>query len=210
MTLIEAVVVIAVIIILAGLLLPALAKANKSERFNCISRMKQISLGLRMWANDNPDHFFPWQVYGEFPNRKMHRTQDFIGSASPLPHFLVASNEIGNPKTLACPKDIERLKVTRWEELTRDNISYFLNLDAQTTKPATILLGDRNLLVNGSAVKPGLALVTTNSTLGWTTNLHYLCGNIGLADGSVQWTKNTNINQLLQASGVATNLLVIP
>ena len=53
-TLIELLVVIAIIAILAAMLLPALSSARASARANtCISNLKQCSLMLRMYADDN-------------------------------------------------------------------------------------------------------------------------------------------------------------
>ncbi len=63
-TLIELLVVIAIIAILAAMLLPALAKSKETaKRAVCKSNMKQMSLGIIMFADDNQ---------GRFPDAQNH------------------------------------------------------------------------------------------------------------------------------------------
>jgi len=64
-TLIELLVVIAIIGILAGILLPVLSRARESARkTQCMSNIKQIGMGLIMYANENSETFPSDTAYG--------------------------------------------------------------------------------------------------------------------------------------------------
>jgi prepilin-type N-terminal cleavage/methylation domain-containing protein/prepilin-type processing-associated H-X9-DG protein len=106
-TLIELLVVIAIIAILAALLLPALSSAKqKAAQAACINNQKQLSLGMKIYLNDNSDAY-PGpasRMYG-------YRPEDWIywRTNSAVYPTVDKSPVLGGtalPKTLRCPRDI--------------------------------------------------------------------------------------------------------
>jgi prepilin-type N-terminal cleavage/methylation domain-containing protein len=204
-TLTELLVVLAAVLVLALLLLPALATAKKkSSRINCINNVKQVATGFRLWAGDNGG-LYPMAV-----SVTNGGTLEPVASGVVFPHFQVMSNELNTPKIVVCPNDVGRVIATNFTtDFADSRISYFVGVDTLSANPQMVLTGDRNLTLNGLVGLRGLVSLPTNAPVAWLgTNLHRTRGNVALGDGSAQGVTTTGLRQLLAGSG--TNRLAIP
>ena len=144
--------------------------------------------------------------------------------------FLCLSNELTTPKPLFCPAEYEtawRISATTFAGIvsghppypipyTNDlNISYFVAADASEATPRMLLTGDHNL--GGNANPPTTAYLAAPNTgnskicLGtnfnanqgpaFMDNVHGKQGNVGMADGSVEWFGRTNLQNGLKKTG---------
>jgi prepilin-type processing-associated H-X9-DG protein len=202
LTLTEVLLVIAALVLLAAILLPALAAAkHKSSRVGCVSNLKLVGITYRMWADENADKY-PMQV-----SATNEGAMELAATGNVAECFRVMSNILDVPQFVICPLDTKHFPATNFASLENSNISYFVGLDAVDTQPQTLLSGDANLMVNGIEVRPGILNLQTNGSLGWTKDRHKGSGNILLGDGSVQQASSADLTRV---AGIATNRMAIP
>jgi competence protein ComGC len=220
LTLVEFLIVVAVLAALVMVLLPALTKAHGGSRTNCTNNLKQVGLAFETWELDNNDKS-PMQV-----SVTNGGTMELVGSGNAFMHFVVMSNELSTPKLLFCPAETDRRRVmastfnqTRQAgsayqiPFTNDlNVSYFVCVDTNSDDPAQALLsGDRDFSINGVAAQHGLHPISTNDFLAWDPKSgHKGNGNILISDGSVNQLSTSKLNSSLAVTGSTTNRLVFP
>ncbi|EEF59311.1 type II secretion system protein [Pedosphaera parvula] len=203
-TLIELLLAIVTVVILVGVLLPALLTAkSRRQRSDCTNNLKQIGVSFRMWSGDSGDKY---QMGVE---SKYGGSMGAIVTGEVFRHFECMSNELNMPLVLTCPSD-DRLPAATFKTLANTNLSYFVGVDADDSQPQAFLSGDRNLMTNGVAAGTGSAVVRSNFTLTFSERMHGRKGNIGLGDGSVQWVDSVGLQKLLQSTGSDTNRLAMP
>jgi prepilin-type N-terminal cleavage/methylation domain-containing protein/prepilin-type processing-associated H-X9-DG protein len=236
-TLIELIVVVALVAMLAASLLPALASTKpRAQHVTCTNNLKQVGLAFRTWSlshNGNLPMGVAWAQGGDSEDvgfrvlAAKQKTSATSGSRGVSMMFLCMSNELRTPQVLCCPAEYEnsyRQPATTFSGVagpgrvpyTNDlNVSYFIGVDAQETYPQMMLTGDHNLggnenppttayLAAPSTGTPFASLgtnFTANAGPAWMNNMHAQRGNVGMADGSVEWFNRSELQDALRVSG---------
>jgi len=182
-TLVEMLVVIAIIALLAALLLPALtASQMRAKRITCESQLRQIGIAFQSFAHDHNGKF-PMQVAAsdggsrEFaPGGPVANAPFYFG----FRNFQPLAGILQTPAVLICPADT-RLPATNFAALQNSNISYFVSVTADYSRPMSILAGDGNLATTASLLR-----AAAGSRLTWTAAQHRFKGNVLFSDGHVE------------------------
>jgi prepilin-type processing-associated H-X9-DG protein len=216
-TIVELLVVLAVLAVVISMLVPAMTRAKFRSGPSCVNNLKQIGAAYRIWANDNGGR------YPALTPVSLGGWQDDLTNSNQGPlcwtNYTIMANEMGqSPKVVACPKD-QRKPATNFVSTGMQNtslipgilgaadfgnskISYFVGVGASAQNPRSILGGDRNLDA-GIIPFPDYGYSPTNGQgndvtiplpgrLAWSLKTHSAgnvagFGNILFGDGSVQW-----------------------
>ena len=170
-TLVELLVVLAIIGILASLLLPALAKSKpRAQRIACLGNLHQVGVAFHLFAHDH-DGAFPMGVKTNSGGVN-ELVPPGVAFAEMPEVFSAMTFELSTPKILVCPSDTRR-PVENFARLAPEHVSYFVGLLAKPSEPLSVLAGDRNVIAAGNSLK-------------WNQSLHEFKGNLLLADTHVE------------------------
>jgi len=210
-TLLELLILIAIICILAALLLPARSGPGPVRRGLCISNQRQVVIGLIIFSSDHQDAF-PASVSTTNGGAMEQMTSEDV-----VPCYAAITNVVLNPNTLLCPNDKFRFPAPQGQPITRTNVSFFISLDASPTNSPTytILTGDRHLSVNTKPIGPGLFSLSPNQAVEWTSELHSANkkptgGAFSFADGHAEWVSPKSLSQVIVRQNMPTNRLAVP
>ena len=208
-TLVELLIVIAIIGILAALLLPVLGRTkSRAKKIECVANLKQTGLAFQLFAHDHGGRF-PAHISTndggslEFV-AKGYQVQGVFYFA--YEHFRPLAPELVTPKLLACPTDQQRWPATNFIQFDNHNLSYFIGLKADPALPTAVLAGDRNLGGKWDSATIMTIPDPDPSQNHWWLGAHLRKGNLLFADGHVEESTDT----LLSAAETVTEDIVRP
>jgi prepilin-type N-terminal cleavage/methylation domain-containing protein len=190
-TLVEMLVVIAIIGILAAMLMPVLHQGQaRAQRIWCESNLKQIGLAYHTFANDHSGKF-PIEVSTN-DDGSMEYVENGVSAGgmfyTVFRTFQTLSNELVKPEMVLCSTDTRNAAIN-FAALQNTNVSYFVGANGTFDKPETILAGDRNL-ANDMFQIPTVLQAGPGYKLHWTRELHQYQGNVVFADVHVEEWNN--------------------
>jgi len=183
-TLLELLLVIFIIAILAAVFLPVIGRTKtRSRQVDCLSQLRQVGIAHHAFAHDHNGKF-PFQV----PVREggtLELIQNVGGTVqTAFQHFRALSNDLITPRVLTCPAD-QRARADSFSEFRNENLSYFVSVTSDYSRPDEVLSGDRNIRLDGES-SLSVMRFTASSHVAWTGELHEYDGNLLFTDTHVE------------------------
>ena len=184
-TLLELLIVIAIIMVLAALLLPAVQRGLlKGRQTQCLNNLRQIGIGFQSWAQEHGDRYPMQLTYRNGGSLEANRLnlRGFPEISFAARHFQVLSNELSSSKILVCPADKNRTVARSFAQLGSTNFSYWVNSKATFGNSSQMLSGDWNV----TSINVGTNKEQSIIRVQFDGMLHQNRGNILFADGHVE------------------------
>jgi len=193
-TLLELLLVVTIIGIVTAMMLPMFPKGMaRAKRIWCENNLRQTGLGFHLFMHDHNGKF-PMQVpTTDGGAQEFVRNGYFIRGPFYFSYrqFTALSNELATPAVLICKEETLRLPAASFNSLQNSNLSYFVGVNADFSRPDDILAGDRNLVCSPSP-SPTILRTSSGAVFWWTSGLHQLKGNTLFTDGHVEeWDNNS-------------------
>jgi prepilin-type N-terminal cleavage/methylation domain-containing protein/prepilin-type processing-associated H-X9-DG protein len=193
-TLIELLVVIAIIAILAAILFPVFAKAReKARQTSCLSNLKQLGLGMMMYAQDYDETICWYNMFGSTttppdPGDRNFNSPDGVNYYNSWPTLIMPY--VKNSQMFKCPSTSNH----------NYGVSYGMPTNCISTSNVVVNLFNQRARRLAEFLKPAETLLFSEKNGGNPQYIlsgeYYVCdarhnegGNCAFADGHAKWLK---------------------
>ncbi len=214
-TLVELLVVIAIISILAAILFPVFARARENaRRSSCASNLKQLALGLMMYAQDNDGGLPAYSKNGNATWAKLYEpTIDYVKSAQmyrcpSAPTYAQPSSHIyGAQYGFSWANG----SATNWAGV-KANYAGTSFIDVVPDPVRTCLLGDGWADFGSTAPGQGAHQFrpTTATWNGLRPDAHLEGANYAFVDGHVKWLKMETVSEAIRTGAAGATRTTAP